>query len=161
MKSMRSSILVIGIGNEFRSDDGVGLLVARAIKEKKFPHVAVIEQSGEGAALMDAWNSAQNVYVVDAVSSSAPGGTVFRIDAKTEPLQNDLRLFSSHAFGVVDAVELGRQMNMLPTRLIIFGIGAKNFESGKHLSSGVKRSKQTVTQMLIDDMLSVSPRSLH
>ena len=71
MKDLRSSILVIGIGNEFRSDDGAGIVVARAIEGKKLPGVTVIEQSGEGAALMDILNEADNVYLVDAVSSGS------------------------------------------------------------------------------------------
>jgi len=36
MKSILSSMLVIGIGNEFRSDDGIGILVARATAEENF-----------------------------------------------------------------------------------------------------------------------------
>lgn len=69
-----SPMLVIGIGNEFRSDDGVGILVARAIKQKNLSGVVVIEQSGEGAALMDAWSGAENVAVIDAVLSSGTVG---------------------------------------------------------------------------------------
>lgn len=84
----------------------------------------------------------------------APLGTVYRIDAKTEPLLDNLRLFSSHAFGVMHAVELGRRLNTLPSRLIIFGIEGKNFEFGEDLSREVARSKETVTQMLFEELLS-------
>lgn len=156
MKNLVPHVLVIGIGNEFRSDDGAGILVARAINEKKLPGVIVIEQSGEGAALMDVWSRGDNVYVVDAVSSGAPSGTVYRIDARTESFPSGLRLFSSHAFGVAHAVELARQLNALPRRLIIFGVGGKDFASGKDLSSEVLCSKRIVTQMLIEEIVSIS-----
>jgi hydrogenase maturation protease len=155
MKDLLSSILVIGIGNEFRSDDGVGILVARAIEGKKLPGVAVIEQSGEGAALMDVWSEAGNVYLIDAVSSGAPAGTVYRIDARTGTFPKEFRPFSTHAFGVAQAVELARSMNSLPPKLIIFGVEGKNFESGKNLSSEVLRSIRRVTQLLSNEIFSI------
>ena len=43
-------VVVIGVGNEFRSDDGVGLVIARRIRERVPATVAVVEASGEGAA---------------------------------------------------------------------------------------------------------------
>ena len=153
MKSMLSSTLVIGIGNEFRSDDAIGILVARATAERKLPGIEVIEQSGEGTALMDAWSKSDNVYLVDAVSSAAPPGAVYRIDAQTKPLPNDLHPFSSHAFGVAHAIELARRLKKLPPRLILFGVGGKSFESGKGLSPEVEQAKLVVTQMIIEEIL--------
>jgi len=44
--------LIIGIGNEYRSDDAVGLIVARRLKERLADSAIVLEQSGDGAALM-------------------------------------------------------------------------------------------------------------
>ncbi len=155
MKDLRSSILVIGIGNEFRSDDGAGIVVARAIEGKKLPGVTVIEQSGEGAALMDILNEADNVYLVDAVSSGVPAGTVYRIDVRTGTFPSGLRLFSTHAFGVAQAVELARSMNTLPPRLIIFGVEGKNFESGKNLSSEVLHAAGRVVQLLSNEIFSI------
>ncbi len=159
MKDLLSSILVIGIGNEFRSDDGVGILVAQAIEERKLPGVAVVEQSGEGAALMDVWSEAGNVYLIDAVSAGAPAGTVYRIDARTGTFPKEFRPFSTHVFGVAQAVELARRLNTLPPRLIMFGIGGKSFDSGKGLSSEVERSKLIVTQMIIEEMLLIAGQS--
>jgi hydrogenase maturation protease len=152
MRDSLASILVIGIGNEFRSDDGVGLFVARAIEARALPGVTVIEQSGEGAALLDVWREAGAVYLVDAVASGAPAGTVYRIDTRTEPLPKDLHTFSTHAFGVTQAVELGRRLNTLPAALIIFGIEGRSFEAGKDLSSEVLDSMRKVTQELLDEI---------
>jgi hydrogenase maturation protease len=78
---------------------------------------------------------------------------VYRIDARNKPLPNDLHPFSSHAFGVTQAVELARRLKTLPPRLILFGVGAKSFDSGKGLSPEVERSKLVVTQMIIEEIL--------
>jgi len=152
---MFSSILIIGVGNEFRSDDAAGILIAREIKGKKLPGVTVIEESGEGAALMDAWSEAGNVFLIDAVSSGAVSGTVYRIDARIKPLPKELVLFSTHAFGVTQAVELARSMNKLPPKLVLFGVEGKNFSSGRDLSFEVLASVQKMTQMLLDEISSM------
>lgn len=157
---MFSSVLIVGIGNEFRSDDAAGILVARAIEEKDILGVTVIEQSGEGAALMDAWKEVDNVFLVDAVSSGALPGTIYRIDAQREQLSKSLLPFSTHAFGVAQAVELGRSMNSLPPKLIIFGIEGRNFGSGMNLSDEVLDSTQRVTERLFDEVSSITVKEL-
>jgi len=43
-------IVVIGVGNDFRRDDGAGRIVARKVKDTAGKDVRVIEASGDGAA---------------------------------------------------------------------------------------------------------------
>jgi len=160
VNAMVTPILIVGIGNEYRSDDAAGILVARAIEGENLPGVSVIEQSGDGAALMDRWKEAESVFLVDAVSSGAPPGTVYRIDARTEQLPEYLLPFSTHAFGVAQAVELARSMNNLPPKLIIFGIEGKDFDSGVNVSGQVMYSTRKVTQALLDEISSTVGQEL-
>ena len=92
-----AEILVIGVGNEFRGDDAVGIWVARQLAQSAPPRVAVIEQRGEGADLMDAWQGAEMVLLIDAASSGAKPGTIHRFTAHQAPLPAELFSFSSHA----------------------------------------------------------------
>jgi len=48
MASPHSRFLIIGVGNEYRCDDGAGLIVARRLKQQTRDDVTVLEQSGEG-----------------------------------------------------------------------------------------------------------------
>jgi hydrogenase maturation protease len=52
--------LVIGLGNDFRRDDGAGRIAARRVRELAGDTVHVVEESGEGAALMDTWRDAES-----------------------------------------------------------------------------------------------------
>jgi hydrogenase maturation protease len=45
-------LLILGIGNRFRADDGVGPAVAGRLRALGIP---AGEHSGEGAGLMEAW----------------------------------------------------------------------------------------------------------
>jgi hypothetical protein len=65
-------MLVIGLGNPYRGDDGVGPVVARAMADRALESVTVLEHSGEGAGLAEMWAGMDMVILVDAVSS---GGT--------------------------------------------------------------------------------------
>ncbi|MCP4684238.1 MAG: hydrogenase maturation protease, partial [bacterium] len=64
-------IRVIGVGNEFRGDDAVGLIVASRLREQLPKSIEIIEHTGDGATLMDAWEGADRVYIIDAVKSGA------------------------------------------------------------------------------------------
>ena len=48
-------ILVIGVGNEFRGDDGAGAFIARLLKRENPKRTRIECQRGEAAALMESW----------------------------------------------------------------------------------------------------------
>ena len=76
--------LIIGIGNEFRIDDAIGLHVARRLKELLLENVEVIEASGEGAELLELWKSYDKVFAIDAVCSGNNPGKIYRFNVHTE-----------------------------------------------------------------------------
>ena len=147
--------LLVGVGNEYRSDDGVGLVVARKIHEKLIPSVTVKEESGEGAALMEAWQGFQNVIIVDAVSSGAMPGTIFRIDANKETVPIKFFHYSTHAFSVAEAIELTRAMNVLPSKLVVYGIEGNNFVAGTTISLLVQETAYKIIEQLIKEIKSL------
>lgn len=157
---MKESTLVIGIGNLYRRDDAVGLIVARRLKEKNLDHVEVLEMSGEGAALIEAWRGAEKVILIDAVRSGAEPGTIFRFEAHRQPIPTEFfHYLSTHAFSVAEAIELARTLNKLPPCLIVYGIEGKNFEAGEGLSREIELAAHEV-QKQIRTTLEFKPLSL-
>jgi hydrogenase maturation protease len=130
---------VIGVGNEWRGDDAVGLLVARRLKEDQLPQVEVAECRGTLTAVREAWKDAAGVIVVDAVVSGAPPGTIHRFDAHGAGMPVELsRSPSSHGWGVAEALALGKVFQELPPWLIIYGIEGQNFGPGQEVSQEVE-----------------------
>jgi hydrogenase maturation protease len=125
---------IIGIGNEFAGDDAAGLLVARALAPVLAGDAEVVEQSGEGAALMAAWEGAPWVILCDALRGADAPGRVYRFDARDRALPQELRPCSSHAFGVAEAIELARELGTLPPRLVVYGIAGRQFHAGTERS---------------------------
>jgi hydrogenase maturation protease len=145
-------VLLIGIGNEYRSDDRIGLEIARQIRKKQIPGVVVKEESGEGTALMEAWQGYKNVIAVDAVSSGAAPGTLFRIDANNETVPVKFFHYSTHAFSVAEAIELARAMKTLSQRVLVYGIEGADFSAGTNISHAVQESAKQVVEQIVKEV---------
>jgi hydrogenase maturation protease len=122
--------LFVGIGNPLRGDDAAGLLVAARLRDLSPPGLRVAELEGEPVDLVDAFGSADEVLVADAVSSGAEPGFVHRFDAGVAPLPALLAGPSTHALGLPEAVELARALGRLPERLVVLGIEGARFDAG-------------------------------
>ena len=148
----RSRTLIIGLGNEYRRDDAVGLVVARRLREAALESVLVLEETGEGASLLESWQDSDTVILIDAVQSGAAPGTVHRLDAGAQPIAKKFFRFSTHAFGLAEAVELARALGRLPPRLIVYGVEGKSFEAGVGLSPEVEAAAQVVVARVLGEV---------
>jgi hydrogenase maturation protease len=136
--SLPPRLKIIGVGNEWRGDDAVGLLVVRRLKADPLPEVELAECRGTVTAVREAWNDAAGVIVVDAVVSGGPPGSIYRFDAHRggAPVQLS-RSPSSHGWGVAEALALGQLFQELPPYLIIYGIEGQKFGPGQEVSQEV------------------------
>lgn len=135
---MVPNIVVIGVGNEYRGDDAAGLITVRRLREVFGDCVICREENGEGTALIEAWKEAEAAILVDATRSGTSPGTLHRCDVAARSLPTTLLCYSTHAFGVAEAIELARALKQLPTRFIVYGIEGKNFAAGSELSEEVE-----------------------
>jgi len=152
---MAPPVLIVGIGNDYRSDDGVGLVVARALAARALAGIEVIEQAGDGAALLDVWRDAHAVILIDAMVSGARGGTVHGSIAHAEPIPTRFLSSSSHAFGVAEAIDLARALGQLPPYITVYGIEGQRFTAGKIMSPAVGRAARAVVERVADEALAL------
>ena len=138
---------------------GVGKDVARKLRAESLDDVRILEESGEGAALMDTWQGADFVILIDAVHSGAKPGTIYRIDAHAEEIPRNFFHYSTHAFSVSEAVELARALGQLPQRLLVYGIEAKNFESGIGLSPEIETAAEETARRVKAELCTSSHSS--
>jgi len=138
---MKARTLVLGLGNRFRRDDGLGPLALKALQALDWPEpppdFGIV--SGEGTQLMAAWQGYTQVLLLDAVASGPDGvaGQLFVLDASRQTIPQDFFHYSSHAFGLAEAVEMARVLGDLPPELWIYGISGADFGSGEGLSAAV------------------------
>jgi hydrogenase maturation protease len=136
----RAPVIVIGVGNALRHDDAAGLEVARLLRERAAAEgIEVHAEEGEAVALLDVWEGAGAVVLVDAMRSGAAPGTIHRVDATSEPIPAQLRGSSStHVLGIDEAIELARALGRLPGRVILYGVEGRRFGAGIGLCDEVQ-----------------------
>lgn len=144
--------VIIGAGNEFRSDDGVGRHVARRLVWLVPQEVMVRESQGEALTLIDIWAEASRVILIDAVAPEGSPGEVRRFEASEQALPSEYFHASTHAFGVADAIEMARTLGQLPRTVIVYGVEGENFENGAELSPSVQRGCDEVVQRILAEL---------
>ena len=72
MTSRPGRIVVIGVGNEFRHDDGVGPRVIERLRGRLPGEVELVVTDGDAVRLIEAWSGASLAVVVDAVRAEPP-----------------------------------------------------------------------------------------
>jgi hydrogenase maturation protease len=137
-------VVVIGVGNGYRSDDGVGPEVVNLLRDKGLPGVALEYSLGGTAELIDAWAGAPLAIVVDAVRARpAHPGRVHHL-AVPDVHGERIRAASSHGLDFGEAVELARVLGRLPDRLELFAIEVDNVSLGVGLSEPVAAAARHV-----------------
>ena len=142
-------IRVIGVGNPGRGDDGAGREVARRLRARKPCGLEVRESDGDAGGLLTSWEGADDVVLVDACRGAGPPGMVRVVDAGDTAHLAVLQTVSTHSFGVVEAIGLGRALGRLPSRLVIYAIEGRDFSLGASLTPAVHRAVDSVVALLV------------
>jgi hydrogenase maturation protease len=154
--------VVIGVGNEYRHDDGIGPTVATQVEKLGLAGVLTTVCDGEPTALLDTWDGADLAVVVDAVlcEPSSPG-RVRRTTA--DALGEFTTATSSHALGIPDALPLGKVLDRLPRELVVIAVEAACLDLGVGLSEPVTAALPHVMQTILAELARVgtSPGNRH
>lgn len=104
----------------------------------RLPDVEVVEDEGEPTRLIDRWEGAGVLVLVDAARGGGTPGTVHRIDVAREQLPHGLFRGSTHHFSLADTIELARALGRLPERTFVVAVEGARFETGEGLSPEVE-----------------------
>jgi hydrogenase maturation protease len=145
--------VVIGIGNEYRRDDGFGPAVVAALAglrpgDSRLDQVELAVGDAEPARLIELWTGAGLVVVVDAVLDSARHAGD-RHEFALETLDGQLpaeRPAGSHAVSLGSTVELARVLGRLPDRLVVLAVSGSEFGFGQGLSAPVSSALPLVVE---------------
>ena len=134
--------VVVGVGNEFRRDDGAGHEVIARLRalqagDASLSGVTLALSDGEPGRMIDLWEGARLAVVVDAVRDSRmPPGHRYQLaaGALTGVVHGAA---SSHSIGLGDTVELARTLGRLPARLTVLAVVGRDFGFGTGLTAEV------------------------
>ena len=127
--------VVVGVGNEYRRDDGAGPEVIARLRalqpgDASLSRVTLALSDGEPGRLIDLWEGARLAVVIDAVRhATMPPGRICQLTADELAGVAD-GAASSHSIGLSDTVELARALGRLPGRLTVLAVVGRDFGFG-------------------------------
>ncbi len=128
--------VVIGVGNRWRRDDAAGLEVIDALQGRVDDSVSLVESDGEPTRLLDAFDLAPTVIMVDAVVTGSEPGTIHRFTDADLPDGMGIGQ-SSHLVQLYETIALGKLLGRLGNGLVLIGVEAIDFENGTGMSEAV------------------------
>jgi hydrogenase maturation protease len=148
MSAARAAL--IGVGNPYRRDDGIGPALIAEVARYDPPGVTLTVTDGEPTQLIDAWTGAELVVVVDAVlcDPATPG----RIHRSTGASLLRTASASTHGLGIPDAVQLAKLLGLAPQRLVLFAVEASDVGLGVGLSPAVTAAMPALTRAVLTEL---------
>ncbi len=115
-------LLVLGVGNLLRADDGLGVLAVQALLEESWPSGITLLDAGTFTQdLSEPLLCAKRLLVLDAVQMRAPCGTIRRFN-RTELLDEAFGELSLHDVGLLDALNICERRTGHAPELTILGM---------------------------------------
>ncbi|MBF6223067.1 hydrogenase maturation protease [Nocardia abscessus] len=148
--------VVVGLGNEYRSDDAVGSIVASHIEKLDIPGVFVTISDGEPTSLLDIWAGVRLAVVIDAVrcEPSVPG-RICRTDFGL--LRRAGTAASSHTLGIQEALPLGRALGRVPGMIVVIAVEVASLEPGVGLSEPVAAAVPRAVEAVLTELRRAEP----
>jgi hydrogenase maturation protease len=148
--------LILGLGNPLRGDDGVGsAIITRLTKQIELPaSVDLIDGGIAGMKILTMLEGYDHVILVDAADLGLSCGEWLRLDLD-ELLRSSIvpdKKGTLHEAGVVDALAVGRAMNMLPLNVSIYVIQAQDIHGVAGMSSSVRESIPAICDAILSEI---------
>ena len=145
-------LVIVGLGNEIASDDGVGLHAATALATelRDRSDVEVVALPWAGFALLDVLRGRKCAVLIDGLTTGEHRpGAVVRLDEAD--LRGSVRLNSFHDINYPTVMALGRTMGWeMPDQVAIWGIEmAVSDEFGEELTPAVSDAVATVVHEVL------------
>ncbi|MBW1596434.1 hydrogenase maturation protease [Streptomyces sp. JJ38] len=151
---------VIGVGNAFRGDDGVGWAVVALLRERAErrpppPGTSFAVCDGEPGRLIGHWEGSALTVIVDACFPPAPcpGRTHRWCSASgAAPLAVAPGRHSTHGLGVAEALRLADVLGRAPGRLVGYAVEGADHAPGRGLSPAVARVVPWLAELIEADV---------
>ncbi len=118
-----ADVVVIGIGNVVRSDDGVGVHATARLRERlgSQSEATLVEGGTAGLLLLPHLADAQRAIIIDAIDVGAEPGTLVRLagDQLARAFCADATV---HDFGLRDLLGAARLSGAWPEQLVLHGV---------------------------------------
>ncbi|MFA4915294.1 MAG: HyaD/HybD family hydrogenase maturation endopeptidase [Syntrophales bacterium] len=151
-KVHKSRILVAGIGNLLRKDEGIGVHLIHELEKFKLPAgVTLLDAGTGGISLIHLMEQASKVIFIDAAQMGKEPGIFIRFTPEEVRLVNDKFNFSFHQLGLPQVLQLAAHLD-ISCKVIIFGVQPGDLGWGVKLSPPLKRALPEITMAVLREI---------
>ena len=155
-------VLVLGLGNPLRGDDGVGPRVIEELQDRGLPEAVQTLDVGTGGLdllhVMEGW---ERIIIIDAAELSGakhltPGqpvpGRFVRFTPDQVHLIEATEQFSFHHAGLAEVLALARALDRPLPPIVVFGVQPGDTGWGQGLSPEVEAGLPALTDAILEEI---------
>lgn len=142
--------LIVGIGNLLLQDEGIGVHIIQALRDKTLPaHVDLLDMGTATMNLAFYLEGVQKVIIVDALKAGQKPGTIYQ--CRPEDLIADKEgPVSLHDLGVVESLSMSKKLGYSP-EVVIIGVEPKTIDWGMELTEEVKKEMPNIIDAVLKE----------
>lgn len=145
------SRLFVGLGS-FHGDDQVGWSIAELLHQAE---VVPVRSAIVPADLLHWLDGLDELILCDACIGQSDAGTVHRLvwqqgKGFSEVMQ--LRSSNSHQLSVPEVLHLAESLGVLPAKVVVYAVEARDFGEGQPLSSELQKVLPAIIQQLVREL---------
>jgi hydrogenase maturation protease len=147
-KTATGKTVVLGLGNPYLRDDGVGIAVAVELQRTNLEKGALVRaQRTFDLLLLSEFGGASRLIIVDAVKSGSAPGTVTEYEVAPRPCPLS-SLPGLHSLELHDLIDLAGRMGLLSCPVTIIGVEPMDCRVGEGLTPEVERAIPEVVALV-------------
>jgi len=154
MATDNRKIVVIGIGNLIRRDDGVGIHAIRALGNVKIPDnfdLQIIDGGLEPDLTVLVDHGVDKLIIIDAVLAHGRSGNIVRLPI-TAVEQSGYETRSAHYLNMRQSLKMLELLGNLPKEIVVIGIEPEDMNPGTDLSPAVATNLPEVVKMVVTEI---------
>jgi hydrogenase maturation protease len=147
---LKTDLLILGLGNPLRRDDGIGPRVVELLQQGGLPAgTDALDAGTAGFDLLQLLDGPQRVIIVDAADVGREAGQFTRFTPDQVELMGALEGSLPHRVGLAEILALARALERPLPKIVIFGVQPGSLEWGVGLTAQV----ETALPLLVESVL--------
>jgi len=136
----KTDVKIIGFGNKYRSDDGIGIRIVEELEKLDFfKNIEIIDGGTSGTDLIFLIKGCSKIIIIDAIDAGQNVGDVvnIKISDVEEFIKRDYKSLSLHDLNLADILKLIKALK-INADISIIGVKPKKMDFGDRLSPEIE-----------------------
>ncbi len=144
-------ILIAGIGNKLKCDDGFGPKVIEELAKLKLPpEVDIVDYGTSAFKVLFDLEDYNLVIFVDVVNRDEKPGEIFVIEPHLSKNDKEVLKISLHEVELEKLLKIAKRLEKLPSEVIIVGCQPKILSNGLEMSREVKEAVKKTVKIILE-----------